>query len=239
MMVIVCGGRGARKEKGPSGFLVGGPNKPGREGRPKEARLSRECSLRSERESEPLDYHSLLLPQGRTLDGQERISSAAGEGQGLIALRAHTHTSLDEGEASARPGCRHLGLDCSRTHTPRMQIPSVGKRGSRQAKGRQVPHRRVPCIRVARAAMAARPPCKQLGSVHCPTRLVPLSARRAGPTETAVLIGFSAPMKGGNGRERSRHAGLCRVTCSLFCGAPGYSLATTRWEIGACADKSD
>ena len=65
------------------------------------------------------------------------------------------------------------------------------------------------------------------------------STQGACPSATAIRVEFSPPMKGGNGLERSRDAGLCRVTCSLFRGAPCYSIAITTWEILACADKFD
>ena len=70
---------------------------------------------------------------------------------------ARAHTDLDEAEVGAWPGCRQGGLDCRCTHTPRMQIAPVGKRGPLQAIGSQAPQRRVRCIRVASAATEQLP----------------------------------------------------------------------------------
>ena len=125
------------------------------------------------------------------------------------------------GEDIVGPGCRHLALDCSRTHTPRRQIPPVGKGGPWQATGGQTPHRRVPCIGlhapqrmaftfagpvlrgfapVPRAlpddwALAAEPPPTQRGllqSVGLPSaRIRDANASARHPVDAATLAGTS------------------------------------------------
>ena len=99
-------------------------------------------------------------------------------------------------------------------------IQSGGETGQRSefaAPGR-VPSDQGTCAG-RRGSVRSRPPDREEGAAGpLPARQPPLSdpARSA-----AAILGLSGPMKGSNGRERSRHAGLCRVTCSLFPGGDG------------------